>query len=317
MTRIFFKVLFIFSLLFTSCVKEKDYFLPDGTIEFIGDVQALRQNLRPNVVSLSFEMPVEPALIPLSGRVHLVLEEGTLLDGNNEVYRGQVDVQVRTAASISEWAGWDFSMITEDGFLDAIGSQKIDFKSSENTHLKINLNNPPIVRWVSSNQRNQVALFKMDKQDGKWKFYSSQVEYNEREFMVDNQPESISAYEFTVEDNGWFTIGIELLKPHGADICLNHSEGFTKRNTTSFVVLKNYNTVVILNDWDTDNPYKNCNSLLRLPLNEDVKVVSIAGISGNRYFFDQKNINLNSSELELEMDPKKSNLNQILQRLND
>ncbi|TVQ45864.1 MAG: hypothetical protein EA362_08075 [Saprospirales bacterium] len=317
MSRIFFIVLIIFTFLLTACVKETDYFIPDGTFEFVGDVQALRQELRPETVFVNFEMPEEETIIPISDRVHLLVDEGTLLDEDGNSFSGEVEVSLRTAAEISEWAGWDFSMITEDGFLDAIASQKIKFHSADHIKLKINPDNPPLIRWLSEEERKEVYLFKRDKGSYKWNFHSTDVVFVEREEITDGVAETTRGYEFTISDEGWYTIGTELLMPHGSDICLKHSEGFTKKNTTSFVTFKNHNTLVILNGWDTANPYKNCNSLLRLPINEDVKVASIAGISGNRYFFDQVSFNLSPSEIEIEMNPKRNSLNQILNRLNN
>lgn len=316
MIRNLFIIILSFSLFTTSCIKEKDYFLPDGTLEFVGDVQALKLELRPDPINYSFEMPTEETIIPFTEDFHLILQQGSLLDQNGEVYTGEVNALLRKANSPSEWAGWDFSLITEDGFLDAISSQKILFHSSENNKLMVNEDSPPVIRWVTLEEKDKVALFRFDQQDKKWKFFSAEVQFTEREMMVNNEPEMVAAYEFSLLDYGWYTIGVELLKPQGSNLCMNHPEGFTKSNTTSFVIFENYNTVIMLNDWDEDNPYKNCNQLLRLPINEDLKVASIAGISGNRYFFDLRSINLNSSEIELEMDPKRLSFNQILNRLN-
>ena len=317
MTRIFFIVITTFAFLLTSCVKESDYFVPDGTFEFVGDVQALKQELRPEPVLTSFEMPEDKTIVQVSDQLQLVMDEGTLLNEDGDFFSGGVDVRLRTAAEISEWAGWDFSMITEDGFLDAIASQKIEFHSDDHMKLSVNPDNPPLIRWLSEEERKEVYLFKHDKESYKWIFYSTDVEYVERESIVDGVQETTWGYEFTVSDEGWYTIGTELLMPHGSDICLIHTEGFTRKNTTSFVTFKNHNTLVILNGWDADNPYKNCNSLLRLPINEDVKLASIAGISGNRYFFDQVSFNLGQSEIEIEMNPKRNSLSQILNRLNN
>ena len=314
---LFFSILL--SLFFlSSCHEDKDEFIPDGDFEYVGNINSLKNTLSPPYETHTLHLENSLKTYPINHISSLKAGAENFFNSDGEHYTGEFSFSIKHSETTSEWIGLNYNFKTESGYLDAHYVQKISFRDADGRHLTINSDNPPVIRLEFELEVKEPRIFKLESSSGKWSTHSDILPFTywEKE-DANGEIVEVSGYEFEVSNKLLYAIGHEFMLEPEVKVCVQLPKGFTSSNTTTYVVFKNHNTLINLNHWDNKNKYLACNNILKLPANEFVDVVSISGLSGNRYFFDSRVNYLDESEEQLfDLDPVKKNLSTILNRLN-
>nr|MBS0038339.1 hypothetical protein [Saprospiraceae bacterium] len=310
--------LFFAVFLLSGCMEEKDIFIPDGNYEFVGNVNSLKNTLAPNYETYDFEIKDTQDYFQLNQSTYLLAGPDNFVSQNGEAYDGEVTVKLKSSQNVSEWIGLDFSFQSENGYMDVLFTHKLFFRDGQGHKLEPNKDNPPVLGIPVDQEIKEARYFYQTNESVRWTASDEVLQYTEWEAVNDDgELKTITGYQFPLEESSWYALGQSFDLTPNSRICIQLPEGFTASNTTTYVIFKHYKTIVNLNEWDAKNQYLACNSRFLIPANEFVDIVSISGISGNRYFFDSSVEYVDHDPEQLfELYPTKRNMNYILTKLN-
>ncbi|TVR81733.1 MAG: hypothetical protein EA409_06210 [Saprospirales bacterium] len=318
--RVFSFIVFVCIGVFASgCFENEDYFVPDGHFTYVGDVQKLKSQLKPegHVINLT-ELEGDSAIL-IDGGVTLMVNPENFLDGDGSPYEGEIELYVIPTEKITDWVGFDQSFMGENGLIDLLFALNIKIDGREGRPAFINIENAPKIRLESNQTDRQLNYFDQMDQYGIYGQWSLNEENKivPDEWMEEDetgQPVLKTGFVYTLLSSGWHAIGQESNLVGEVSVCFELPPGFTSGNTTTFLVLRNINSVVQLREWK--DRYTSCNTELLIPRDEAIDVVSISRFSGERYFLSFQTVIADQDQLLIHLNPKRASWNSILDKVN-
>lgn len=313
--------LMILSIGFTSCFEDEDIFIHDGKSEFAGDISKLKKSLQSEAINHELNIQDLDTFLRLNEQYIITLTEENFLPVDSLSLPSQIEISFYTANKHTEWIGNGFSFIGEQGVIDVLSAAKLKICSVDGEKLNLNPDNLPEIIIEAPSQNGDLEFFIPEDNRktniSNWKSVPGieieRISWEEEDgngMWVQKY-----GYQYPLQHTNWHLIGVESGLPNEVSLCANLPEGFTNNNTATFVLLKNFNSILSLDDWESY--YNSCNFSEKLPLDQAVDIISISGVSGNRYFFDMKQTVLDTEDYTIHLDPKKHNLSFIKEQINN
>lgn len=318
--RVYSLLLFLTMAVFSvGCFENEDYFVPDGHFTYVGDVQKLKSELKPEGFVINLSAIEADTMIPIEGGVTLLLHPENFLDVDGNPYQGEVELYIVPTEKVTDWVGFDQSFMGETGLIDILFALNFKIEGRDGHPAFLNTDNAPQIRIETNQTDKQVNYFDQIDQEGIYGQWSLNDENKivPIEWMAEDDsghPVLKTGFSYTLLSSGWHAIGQESGLVGEVSVCFELPPGFTSGNTTTFLVMRNINSVIQLREWK--DRYISCNTEILIPRDQAIDVVSISRFSGERYFLSMHTVIADQENITIQLNPKRASWSNILDKVN-
>jgi hypothetical protein len=297
--------------LLTSCGKDIDIFEP---VELeTGDINLFFQAVKSEPMQYEWEASEELVVIlPSKGR--LIIPAYAFTYENGQVVSGMVQTNITEITEKGNLLG-NKQTTTADGMLvDAISTIRIEVNQNGEA-LQLDTGKFIRIQVVGENQSHLLKVFSGNDSEG----FVNWMEVQNDEFPIrqteifDPEEGYLEGIEFPSFSLGWVRCGSFLDEAYGtgdASVCVTLPNGFSSKNTAAFLVFRNFDTVIPLDEFTTSGTPMACGLDFLAGYWADVVTISQAGEEGE-LFFGWEFVNI-SENLTINIVPEKANLSDIM-----
>ena len=310
MRRLLFTYLTITMFLAVGCVKEVDTFQP--TEQTSGNIDRFFEAVQSNPVQASWDASREQ-IIQLPGNSRVIVPANALITAEGAPVSGQVNAEVLPLYTKEALLRNRVSTVADNRIIQSTGALRIRIEQA-GQRLYLSEGKAITVQLTTALYNSQMRLFSGEEdEDGlvAWSLLNpAENAINSRNIYNEETGETQPGFEFITQRLGYLKTGIFASAEKGkGEVCVNLPHGFHPHNTVAFVVMKNYNGLMVIPSTDGSDLPHLCR--MELPAEELAEVIVIAEKEEGQYFFDRETIIIREN-LTIKIQPARAELSEIM-----
>lgn len=298
--------------LLAGCGKDVDVFTP-AVLES-GDINAFFEAAETAPVQYEWDASKEVTItLPSKGQV--IIPANTFALENGQSVTGMVQTNIIEISSKGSLLGNRQNTTSEGMLVNAISTLYMEV-TQDGQPLAIDTGKQIRIQVVESDYTSGLKVFSGDDSEGFINWNEVQNgDYPIRLVEIPNGENSLlKGVEFNVHQLGWLQCGQFLQAEDGmgdASLCVEMPVGFSSKNTAAYLVFRNFDTVIPLDDFDMSGLPIACKDQLLAGYWADLVVIAQEGEDGE-YFFAKEFLAISSENLTINIVPERVTLSDIM-----
>ncbi|MCG8332685.1 MAG: hypothetical protein MI974_33680 [Chitinophagales bacterium] len=299
-------------VLLASCGKDVDIFEP-AVLES-GNIDLFFQEAETAPVQFTWDA-TEEMTIKLPSKGQIIIPANAFIHENGEAVSGMVQTNIIEITNKAKLLGNRQSTTAEGMLVNAISTLRLDVLQNGQP---LQLGNGVTIRVqvVDEEHGSNLKLFVGDDSEG---FINWQEAQNDEfpirpmEIFDEETNTFLRGVEYTASSLGWLQCGSYLKDETEmgiANVCVELPLGFSTKNTVAYLVFRNYNTAVSLDDFNTEITPTACGDHFLSGYWADLIVIAQEGDDGG-YFFAREFLAI-SENLTINIVPERASLSDIM-----